>query len=54
MSIQTEINRCPILSFFINSEIDYQHFDNQVGLKCFAIKEALHRDLEAKIKTLIK
>ena len=45
MNIQQEINNCPTLSFFINSKIDYEHFDNQVNLKCFAIREALYRSL---------
>lgn len=46
MCIQIEINKCPTLSLFINSEIDYKKFNHQLDLKSWAIKEALHRSIK--------
>ena len=43
--LKYEIQNDPTLKMFIESEIDYKHFDTQVDLKCWAIKEAIRRSL---------
>jgi hypothetical protein len=46
MGILKEINKDPTLRYFYESKIDYKHFDHQLELKIFAIKQGLHRWLE--------